>query len=88
MVFAPEAQADLAELWGYIAEHGRAERAFANVERIEVACHLATFPQRGTRRDDIRPRLRVIGFAPQVAIAFHLTADDVTCGATLRERPY
>ncbi|HVB67561.1 MAG TPA: type II toxin-antitoxin system RelE/ParE family toxin [Acetobacteraceae bacterium] len=55
---APEAQTDLIELYAYIAAHGSPERALAYVERIEVACRgLATFPERGTRRDDIRPGL-------------------------------
>ena len=33
---------------------------------------LATFPERGRRRDDIQPGLRVIGFERRVAIAFRI----------------
>lgn len=79
VVFAPEAQADLLELYDTIARGGGEKRALAYVERIEALClGLATFPKRGTRRDDIRPGLRVIGFAQRVAIAFHVTTATVT----------
>jgi toxin ParE1/3/4 len=37
-----------------------------------------TFPNRGTRRDDLRPSLRVIGFERRVTIAFHVSASAVT----------
>jgi toxin ParE1/3/4 len=33
---------------------------------------LATFPERGTRRDDILPGLRTIGFERRVTIAFRV----------------
>lgn len=79
VVFAPEAQADLLELYDAISGEGGEERALAYVERIEASClGLGTFPERGTRRDDIRPGLRVIGFAQRVAIAFHVTTATVT----------
>ncbi len=79
VAFAPEAQADLIELYDYIAEHGSRERAFAYVERIEAVCRgLATFSERGVRRDDIRHGLRVIGMARRVTVAFHVGAGTVT----------
>jgi toxin ParE1/3/4 len=39
---------------------------------------LKTFPIRGTRRDDIRPGLRVFGFRIRVSIAFEVTDGLVT----------
>jgi toxin ParE1/3/4 len=39
---------------------------------------LKTFPMRGSRRDDIRPGLRVFGFRRRVSIAFEVTGDVVT----------
>ena len=79
VVFAPEARADLFGLYDYIAARGGAERALAYVERIEGYCRgFATFPERGTRRDDIRPGLRLVGFARRVSIAFYVTASTVT----------
>jgi len=77
--FTPEAQADLFELYDYIAEHGSAARALHFIERIEQWCNsLECFPERGVRRDDIRPGLRVVGFGRRVSIAFHVTSDAVT----------
>jgi len=76
VVFAPEAQADLIELYDYIAEHGSSTRALAYVERIEAKCRgLSAFTECGTCRDDIRPGLRVIGVARRVTIGFHVAAE-------------
>lgn len=38
----------------------------------------STFPNRGTRRDELRPGLRTIGFRHQVTIAFDAGDDTVT----------
>lgn len=79
VVFAPEAQADLLALYDAVAGDGSEERALNYTERIESVClRLGSFPERGTRRDDIRPGLRVIGFERRVAIAFHVTEALVT----------
>lgn len=79
VVFAPEAEADLIELYDYIAAHGNAARALGYVERIVAACEsLATFPSRGTPRDDVRPGLRLTSVARRVTIAYHLAGETVT----------
>ena len=79
VVFAPEAQLDLLDFYDMVAESGGSERALAYVERVQAAClRLAVFPERGARRDDVRPGLRVIGFERRVAIAFHVGAGRVT----------
>lgn len=79
VVFAPEAQLDLLDLYDTVSESGGGERALAYVERVQAAClRLAAFPERGTRHDDIRPGLRVIGFERRVAIAFHVGGGRVT----------
>ena len=76
--FRPRAEADLLALYEYIAEQGGTALAGAYVERIETAClDLATFPQRGTRRDDIRPGLRTIGFERRPTIAFQVLENEV-----------
>ncbi len=78
VVFAPEAESDLAELYEYIAQRSNPERALAYTDRIVAAClGLARFPERGTRRDDVRPGLWVIGFRRRVTIAFRSGADTV-----------
>ncbi len=78
VVFAPDAQADLVDLYDYIAPRGGHERALAYVERIQATCvSLGPFPERGRRRDDIRPGLRVTGFERRITIAFHVTTGQV-----------
>jgi toxin ParE1/3/4 len=45
---------------------------------VRYCLGFATFPERGTRRDDLRPGLRTIGFGRRVTIAFHVSDDRVT----------
>ena len=79
VVFSREAAQDLIELYSYIAEQSGPHRADAYTERIRAYCRdFADFPERGTRRDDIRPDLRLIGFERRVTIAFDVTPDTVT----------
>jgi toxin ParE1/3/4 len=48
------------------------------IDRIETACMaLATFPRRGTRRDDIRPGLRTVGFERRAIIAYQVKKSEV-----------
>jgi toxin ParE1/3/4 len=78
VVFSPEAQMDLLDLYDYIAPRGGETRALGYVERIQASCvSLGLSPERGTRRDDIRPGLRVTGFERRVTIAFHIGDDHV-----------
>ncbi len=68
--FSPEAQADLVELYDYIAESSGEDRALGYVGRIEEWINrLESFPEIGSQRDDIRPGLRVAGFERRVSIA-------------------
>jgi toxin ParE1/3/4 len=79
VVFAPEAQTDLLQLYDYIAERSTLERALSYTDRIVDYClGLADFPERGTPRNDLRPGLRVTSFERRVAIAFHVAADVLT----------
>lgn len=49
------------------------------IDRIEQSCRsLTMFPERGTRRDDLRPGLHIYGFERRAVIAFHLSEDVVT----------
>jgi toxin ParE1/3/4 len=78
VVLSPEARQDLRELYDYINENAGAGRALAYLERIEIYCRgFAVLPERGTRRDDIRPGLRIVGFERRATIAFHLADDTV-----------
>ena len=75
VTFAPEARDDLVRLYEWIADAAGPRIALSYVERIETYClgfELAS--ERGHRRDDIRPGLRIVGFEARVTIAF--TVDD------------
>lgn len=79
VVLAPEAEGDLHDIHAFIAREGGPDRAFAFIERIAgFVAGLADFPERGRRRDDLFPGLRVIGFARRVAIAFLVSETRVT----------
>ena len=67
------------DLYDYIAERDGAERAIGYIDRIEECCRsLSVFPDRGIRRADLRPGLRVPGFERRTVIAFQITAGTVT----------
>lgn len=76
--FRPLAEADLLGLYRFIAEEAGHEVAGAYIDRIEAAClALETFPRRGTRRDDIRPGLRTMGFERRATIVFQVKRTEV-----------
>jgi toxin ParE1/3/4 len=84
IVFSPEARDDLNRLYDFIADRAGSPTAVAYTERILSYCaNLAIFPERGMRRDDVRPGLRVIGFERRVTIAFHITRARVTIDRVL-----
>jgi toxin ParE1/3/4 len=71
--FRPQAEADLVALYDYISRQAGLAVAGRYIDRIEAAClALADFPERGTRRDDILPGLRTIGFERRATIAFRV----------------
>lgn len=79
VVFAPEAEAQLVALYRYIAEVASPEVAARYTEAIVHYCEgLETFPQRGTRRDDIRPGLRITHYRKRTVIAFSVNAGVVS----------
>jgi toxin ParE1/3/4 len=84
VIFSPRAEAQLEALHRYIAEHSGEARADAFVGRVLDACHkLDLFPERGTRRDDLFPGLRVIGLRRQATIAFTVEKDRVVIQGVL-----
>jgi toxin ParE1/3/4 len=79
VIFTPRAERHLESLYAYIATHGGEQRADNYVSRIVTEClSLATFPERGTQRDDVRPNLRIMGFARRVTIAFSINVTTST----------
>ena len=78
IVFSPKAQADLISLYDYIADRSGERRALAYIAQIEAYClGFVKFPERGTRRDDIREGLRIVGFRRRVTMTFHIEPDRV-----------
>lgn len=78
IVFTPEAEAQLVELYDYIAAEASPNIAARFTDGIVSYCEsLSTFPNRGNRREDIRPGLRVTSYRRRVAIAFQVDGDQV-----------
>lgn len=79
VVFSPEAEEQLAALYSYIAAAASPDIAARYTEGIVAYCEgLHTFPHRGTRRDDVRPGLRITNYRKRAVIAFALDADQVS----------
>ena len=63
VVFTPEAEEQLAELYRYIEENATAAVALSYTTAVVEYCEgLATFPMRGTPRDDVRTGLRTTAY--------------------------
>lgn len=83
--FADEAIADLARIFSDLLPVAGEMIARGFIERLEGAClRLATFPERGSLRDEIRPGLRIIGHRRQASIAFVVTDAEVLILRVLR----
>ncbi len=79
VVFAPQAREQLASLYRYIAVAASPEIAERYTNAIVTYCEgLQTFPMRGTRRDDIRPGLRITNYRKRAVIAFNVDANLVS----------
>jgi toxin ParE1/3/4 len=75
VVFTPRAERQLDSLFTYIADRSGESRADNFVSAIVADClSLSTFPERGTKRDDIRSNLRTKGYRRRVTIAFSVNA--------------
>ena len=79
VIFSPEAAEQLAALYRYIAEAASPDVAMRYTEAIVSHCEsLRDFPQRGTRRDDVRPGLRITNYKKRAVIAFAVDGDLVS----------
>jgi plasmid stabilization system protein ParE len=79
VVFSPDAEEQLAALYQYIAAAGSPEIAASYTSAIVTYCEsLRTFPQRGTKRDDVRPGLRITNYKKRAVIAFAVELDVVS----------
>ena len=74
LVYLESADADLAEIYDWLAARADASSAFAYVSRIEEACGgLTDFPRRGPPHDDLAPGLRSIPFGRRATIYYRVT---------------
>jgi plasmid stabilization system protein ParE len=79
VVFSPEAEEQLAALYRYIAAAASPDIAARYTEAIVSYCEgLSTFPLRGTRRDDVRPGLRITNYKKRAVIAFAVAVEWVS----------
>jgi plasmid stabilization system protein ParE len=73
VVFAPEAEDDLVELFEFIVAQGSPAAAARYTDAIVAYCEgLGRFAHRGTKRDDIRPGLRITNYRRRAVIAFSI----------------
>jgi len=78
VIFSPDAQTDLDELYDWIADRTGSDTAQRYMDRIRRHCErLDVFPLRGTRRDDLAPGLRTFGIERRVLVAFKVYPDSV-----------
>ncbi len=79
VIYAPEVLQDLIDLYDRIAGRATPAVAAGYLDRIEAFCVNMSFAsERGRRRDDLRPGLRIIGFERRVTIAFSVGEKSVT----------
>ncbi len=73
VVWRQTATDDLYRLYDWIAESADPDTAFAYTSAIEAhAADLATYPNRGTPRDDIAPGVRTLNFRGRTVIAYRV----------------
>ena len=78
VIFSPRAEAQLVELHKNIADHSSPAIGERYTSAIVNYCFaFSMFPHRGTRRDDILPGLRTVGYRRRATIAFEVTEDAV-----------
>lgn len=71
VIIAPEAKADLIALYDGIASAAHPKTAHGYIDRIEAFCQgMRIASERGTRRDDVCPNLRIVTFEQRVTVAF------------------
>lgn len=79
VVFSPEAEEQLAALYGYIAAAASPAIAARYTEAIVNYCEsLHAVPLRGMTRDDVRPGLRITNYRKRAVIAFAVDAEQVS----------
>ena len=79
VVFSPEAEAQLTQLYRTIAREASPDIALSFTSAIIDTCEsLDRMPLRGAARGDIRPGLRTLSFRRRVLIAYAVGKDTMT----------
>ena len=79
VIFTPEAQEQLVLLYQYISNVASPKIANNYVNAIADYCEsLKNFPERGNKRDDIRPGLRTTHYKKRALIAFAVELNRVS----------
>lgn len=79
VVFTPEAAEQLDALYAYVAAAASPATALSYTNAIVSYCEgLNISPHRGSRRDDVRPGLRVTNYKKRAVIAFTVDEDLVS----------
>ena len=79
VVFTPEAQEQLSNLYHYITNSTSSTIAQRYITQIIDYCEsLQTFPYRGQERHDIRKGLRITHYQGNAVIAFDITDNTVS----------
>ena len=78
VVFTPESEDHLDELYRYIAGAATPDIAAGYADAIIAYCEgLSEYPHRGLARDDIRPGLRTTSFRKRTIVAYAILDDVV-----------
>lgn len=81
---APEAEADLDELWHYVATTASVETADRLVDSLTTRFSLlSTYPRVGRRRDDLRPGIRSFPVGRYIVL-YRLEGEDVLIQRVVR----
>lgn len=79
VIFSPEARNDILRMYDQIADRAGMSVALGYIERLEAYClRLDLASERGSRRDDIRAGLRIVGFERRVTVAFSVDENVAT----------
>ena len=79
VVFSKAAEQDLLDLLTYLVPQAGERIARAYVDRlIDYCSDFNTFPERGTRHDDVKQSLRTVGYRRRATIAFTIKDKTVT----------
>jgi toxin ParE1/3/4 len=78
VIFTPEAEAQLIELYRYIAAESPEVVARYTNSIVNYCESLQTLPHRGIQRDNIRPGVPITNYRKLTVIAFDVDADQVS----------